>query len=141
MRPACYGDEMCDLRHMDIGLKGDDKTECSVCQDILTSDTSIILVTLPCMHVFHETCIIKWLGSNLGAHSWNRPSCRARVPGDMSSFSVEYEEQLRRRIDEYPVSGFCTKCMIMIMENKRTDVLPGVVFARSSLCHLLNVTM
>jgi Ring finger domain len=129
MRPACYGDEMCDLRLMDIGLKGDDKTECSVCQDILTSDTSIILVTLPCMHVFHEACIIKWLGSNLGAHSWNCPSCRARVPGDMSSFCVEYEEQLQRRMDEYPVSGFCTKCMIMIMENKRTDVLPGVVFA------------
>lgn len=58
MRPACYGDEMCDLRQMDIGLKGDDKTECSVCQDVPTSDASVVLVTLPCMHVFHEECIM-----------------------------------------------------------------------------------
>ena len=125
-KPGCFGNEMNDMRHMDLGLKGDDHVECSVCQEILQNDTSLVIVTLPCLHVFHEECIQQWLGSNLGQRNWSCPSCRKQVPGDMSIYCVEYLEQLQRRIDEYPLSGFCIKCMIMIMENNRHEELPIV---------------
>jgi len=124
MRQGCLGDETCDIRYMDRGLKGDDHTECPVCQEVLTNDTSIVLVTLPCLHVFHEACIRQWLGSNLGQHNWNCPSCRKEVPGDMSIYCIHHDEQLQRRIDECPLSGYCTKCIIKIMECNRHEQLP-----------------
>lgn len=124
MKPGCYGNETCDLRYIDLGLKGDGQAECSVCQEILANDTDLVIVTLPCLHVFHEECIQNWLGSRLGQENWNCPSCRKTVPGDMSIYCIQYKEQLQRRIDEYPLSGFCTKCMIMIMENNRHQPMP-----------------
>ncbi|CAB9516394.1 expressed unknown protein [Seminavis robusta] len=125
-KPGCYGNESNDMRFMDLGLKGDDQTECAICQDVLRNDTSIVLVTLPCLHVFHKGCIQQWLSSNLGQQNWSCPSCRKTVPGDMSIYCIEYNEQLQRRIDEYPLSGFCIRCMIMIMENNRHEELPIV---------------
>jgi hypothetical protein len=123
MKPPCYGNGEIDLRYIDIGLKGDNKTECSVCQLGSNSETDV-LVTLPCMPIFHEACIVEWLGSNLGATNWNCPSCRALVLEDMSTYRVNYEEQLQRRVEEYPLSGSYTKCMIWIMERNRNDELP-----------------
>lgn len=123
-KPGCFGNEVNDMRYMDLGLKGDDQAECSVCQDVLKNDTRLVVVTLPCLHVFHEACIQDWLGSRLGQQNWNCPSCRKTVPGDMSIYCIDYNEQLQRRIDEYPLSGFCTRCMIMIMENNRHESLP-----------------
>lgn len=126
-KPGCFSTgEVCDIRYIDIGLKGDDETECSICHEILTCDTSQVIVTLPCLHVYHENCIQNWLGSDLGQQNWNCPTCRKVVPGDMSIYCINYHEQLQRRIDEYPLSGFCTKCMIMIMENNRHESLPIV---------------
>jgi hypothetical protein len=124
MKPGCFGNEICDLRYIDIGLKGDDHTECPVCQEVLVGDTKLVVVTLPCLHVFHKACIQDWLQSDLGQENWNCPSCRHPVPGDMSIYCIEHNEQLQRRIDEYPLSGFCTRCMIMIMECNRHQPMP-----------------
>jgi hypothetical protein len=125
MKPACYGNEVMDIRHVDIGLQGDGHTECSICTDVLQTGTEAILVTLPCLHIFHEQCIVQWLESDLGARNWHCPLCRDKVPEDMSTYRVAYEEQLQRRIDEFPLSGFCTKCMISIMERNRNQILGG----------------
>jgi hypothetical protein len=125
MKPACYGNEVMDIRHIDIGLQGDGHTECSICTEALKTGTEAILVTLPCMHIFHEKCIVQWLESDLGARNWHCPLCRDKVPEDMSTYRVAYEEQLQRRIDEFPLSGFCTKCIISIMERNRNQSLGG----------------
>jgi hypothetical protein len=127
MKPACFGNEVMDIRHVDIGLQGDGHTQCSICTDVLQTGTEAIIVTLPCMHIFHEQCIVQWLESDLGARNWKCPLCRQQVPQDMSTYRVAYEEQLQRRIDEFPLSGFCTKCMISIMERNRNQVLGGVL--------------
>jgi hypothetical protein len=135
MKSGCFGHETCDLRFMDIGLKGDDRTECSVCQEVLLANSNsndksgVVLVTLPCLHIFHESCIKNWLGSDLGLQNWNCPFCRKTVPGDLSIYCVGYAEQLQRRFDEYPLSGYCTKCIIMMFETRRYETFPGLVEA------------
>lgn len=123
MKPACFGNEVVDMRHIDVGLVGDDSTECSVCQETLKHDTTAVLVTLPCLHVFHDACLVEWLGSDIGQRHWSCPTCRKVVPEDLSTYRVDYMEQLQRRVNEYPVSGFCAKCMILIMENNRNAEL------------------
>lgn len=127
-KPACCGNEVMDIRYMDIGLKGDNNTECSICQEVLAETeedpNKAILVTLPCLHIFHKGCIGSWLQSSAGFAQWNCPTCRTVVPGQVWMYCVDYEEQLQRRIDEYPISGYCTKCMIKFMENSREKDLP-----------------
>jgi hypothetical protein len=127
MKPACVGNEVMDMRHADIGLQGDGHTECSICTGVLQTGTEEIIVTLPCMHIFHEQCIVQWLESDLGARNWKCPLCRQQVPEDMSTYRVAYEEQLQRRIDEFPLSGFCTKCIISIMERNRNQPILGQI--------------
>lgn len=124
MRPACYGDGIIDVRYIDRGLKGDGHTECSICHDISSAESGEVLVTLPCLHVLHEKCIVGWLDSEVGRRNWNCPACREVVPEDMSTYRVDYDSQLQRRVDEFPISGFCTKCMMWIMERNRNDELP-----------------
>jgi hypothetical protein len=124
MKPACMGDESMDLRFLGIGLKGDGKAECTICRDLLKEKeeaaSKSILVTLPCMHVFHKQCIVGWLGSDLGRPNWNCPSCRSVMPYNMTrTYTVDYDKQTQTRINEYPLSGFCTKCMIWTMERNR----------------------
>jgi hypothetical protein len=127
LKPTCYGDEVMDMRYTDIGLQGDGCTLCSICTDVLKTGTEAIIVTLPCMHIFHEQCIVQWLESDLGAQNWECPLCRQRVPEDVSTYRVAYEEQLQKRIDEFPLSGFCTKCIISIMERYRNQSLGTVI--------------
>lgn len=123
-KPACYGDGMIDMRHVDIGLKGDDQTDCTICHEVLASDSNEILVTLPCLHVFHRHCIVSWLRSNVGDQNWNCPTCREVVPDIISTYINDHDEQTQKRVNEYPVSGFCTHCQIYIMERNRNTELP-----------------
>jgi len=125
---GCCGNGTMDMRYVDRGLKGDNHTECSVCHEVLAADSDgsldQVLVTLPCLHVFHEKCIVDWLDSDVGRRNWNCPTCRQVVPDDMSTYRVHYDEQVQRRVDEYPLSGYCTKCMMWLMERIRNEELP-----------------
>jgi hypothetical protein len=69
-----------DMRRANIELQRDGHTRCSVCADVLDSGTEVILVTLPCMHIFHQQCIVQWLESD----NWECPLCRQVVPRDVS---------------------------------------------------------
>ena len=117
--PACVGEGQFDLRRIDLGLKGDNVTKCGVCNEVMKAEEkdSTILVTLPCFHVFHSRC--------LGNDIRQCPTCCAAVPDDLSTYRIPYGEQLQRRLDEFPLSGFCTKCMMWNMERVRNTVLGG----------------
>jgi hypothetical protein len=127
LKPACYGNEVMDLRHADIGLQGDSHTLCSICADVLHNGTEAIIVTLLCLHIFHEQCIVQWLESDLGAQNWEYPLCRKQVPEDISTYRGAYNEQLQQRIDEFPSSVFCTKCIISTMERGYRNQSIGTV--------------
>jgi hypothetical protein len=121
-RPACVGNNYLDLRHMDIGLKGDGVTTCSICTSSL-DPTETELITLPCVHQFHTSCIMEWLSSDIGKKNWNCPTCRKTVPHNMTTYVIQYEEELRNRFQEYLLSGFCAKCMLWVMERNRNESL------------------
>ncbi|KAL7492920.1 hypothetical protein ACHAWT_002056 [Skeletonema menzelii] len=123
-RPGCVGNNKLDLRFMDLGLKGDGVATCGICTDTLEfSETH--LVTLPCVHQFHASCLQKWLSSDLGRLNWNCPTCRHSVPHNLKTYLVNYETELRNRFQEFPLSGFCSKCILWVMERNRNQVLQG----------------
>lgn len=125
-RPACIGNNKVDLRYLDLGLKGDGLATCSICNEIFgTSEKN--LVTLPCVHQFHTTCLQEWLQSDLGRLNWNCPTCRHIVPSNLTTYIVQYTTELRNRFQEYPLSGFCQKCILWYMERDRNQVLHGCV--------------
>lgn len=123
-RPGCVGNNKLDLRFMDLGLKGDGVATCGICTDTLESSETN-LVTLPCVHQFHASCLQEWLSSDLGRLNWNCPTCRHSVPHNMQTYLVNYETELRNRFQEFPMTGFCQKCILWVMERNRNQVLPG----------------
>ena len=98
-RPACVGNNTIDVRRMDLGLKGDGVSLCGICQETLddhtitdSSGSSVfgqqqeILVTLPCVHMFHDSCLAEWLQSDLGRVHWDCPTCRGRVHHTLATY-------------------------------------------------------
>ena len=131
-RPACVGNNKLDLRYMDLGLKGDGVATCGICTETLgVSEKN--LVTLPCVHQFHASCLQKWLSSDLGRLNWNCPTCRHSVPHNMKTYLVHYETELRNRFQEFPLSGFCHKCILWQMERNRNQALQGVANENGSM--------
>jgi hypothetical protein len=130
-RPACVGNNLVDMRLMDLGLKGNGTDTCSVCTEVLL-DTSVnsncdeVLVTLPCVHMFHEACLCQWLKSDLGRRNWSCPTCRHPVPHNLSTYHVKYDTQLRNRFQEFLLSGFCHKCILWVMEKDRNQSGPAI---------------
>eukprot|EP00577_Skeletonema_sp_RCC1716_P019368 CAMPEP_0113411466 /NCGR_PEP_ID=MMETSP0013_2-20120614/22280_1 /TAXON_ID=2843 ORGANISM="Skeletonema costatum, Strain 1716" /NCGR_SAMPLE_ID=MMETSP0013_2 /ASSEMBLY_ACC=CAM_ASM_000158 /LENGTH=327 /DNA_ID=CAMNT_0000297821 /DNA_START=99 /DNA_END=1079 /DNA_ORIENTATION=- /assembly_acc=CAM_ASM_000158 len=124
-RPACVGNNKLDLRFMDLGLKGDNVATCGICTETLSSSETK-LVTLPCVHQFHASCLQEWLSSDLGRLNWNCPTCRHSVPHNMKTYMVNYETELRNRFQEFPLSGFCHKCILWFMEKDRNQALQCV---------------
>ncbi|KAL7445220.1 hypothetical protein ACHAXM_011900 [Skeletonema potamos] len=125
-RPACVGNNKLDLRFMDLGLKGDGLATCGICTETLGSSEKN-LITLPCVHQFHSSCLQEWLSSDLGRVKWSCPTCRHIVPSNLKTYMVQYETELRNRFQEFPLSGFCQKCIMWFMEKDRNQVLHGVV--------------
>ena len=130
-RPACVGDNRADMRFMDLGLKVDGTAACSICTQVLEnpndeSNSDEVLVTLPCVHMFHDSCLRDWLQSDLGRRNWNCPTCRRKVPHDLATYRVRYAEALKNRFQEFLLSGFCPKCILWIMEKDRNQIIKGV---------------
>lgn len=128
-RPACVGNNQIDVRLMDLGLKGNGIATCNICTELLDTDSSSdeALVTLPCVHMFHESCLRQWLQSDIGRRNWNCPTCRLPVPHNLATYHIKYESQLRNRFKEFLLSGFCPSCILRVMEKDRNEVIPGVV--------------
>jgi len=123
-RPACVGNNQVDLRFMDLGLKGDGLATCSICKMALEkSETKF--VTLPCVHQFHTSCLRQWLSSDLGRRNWSCPTCRHIVPFNMQTYMIRYEAELKNRFKEVPLTGFCPKCILWVMERDRNQEIPG----------------
>lgn len=56
--------------------------ECSVCMETYKIEESV--VTIPCLHLFHEDCILPWLNIHNSC-----PICRLELPTD----DIEYESK------------------------------------------------
>ena len=115
---------------MDLGLKGDGVATCHICTETLDASGEMNLVTLPCVHQFHASCLREWLSSDLGQRNWNCPTCREVVPMDMSTYMVRYKSELQNRFQEFLLSGFCNKCILWVMERNRNEILPAMVKER-----------
>ena len=70
-------------------LKNSANKQCSVWKDEFT-DAQKDLIRMPCLHIFHETCLIPWLEKN---NSW--PTWRHELPKDeqKSECSTPYTQQ------------------------------------------------
>lgn len=53
----------------------DEKQTCSICLDAFAKTQT--LITLPCFHKYHESCIREWLGKRNSC-----PQCRLRIAPD-----------------------------------------------------------
>eukprot|EP00403_Amphidinium_massartii_P037723 CAMPEP_0178442104 /NCGR_PEP_ID=MMETSP0689_2-20121128/37951_1 /TAXON_ID=160604 /ORGANISM="Amphidinium massartii, Strain CS-259" /LENGTH=220 /DNA_ID=CAMNT_0020065557 /DNA_START=61 /DNA_END=720 /DNA_ORIENTATION=- len=67
------------LQHLTAGECTNDEcctccTECSICLEEFASDTKVVM--LPCNHVFHTACALKWVGRR---GSGQCPLCRAEI--------------------------------------------------------------
>lgn len=124
---------------MDLGLKGDGVSLCGICQETLDDHTIItdsagssvfgqqqeILVTLPCVHMFHDSCLAEWLQSNLGSVHWDCPTCRGRVHLiRWSPTGAGIKLNFKTDSKKFLLSGFCPKCIIWFMERDRNQLLP-----------------
>ncbi|KZV33159.1 hypothetical protein F511_18175 [Dorcoceras hygrometricum] len=67
--------------------KEEETMTCSICKDLVNAGESA--KKLPCGHLYHGDCIIRWLGSRNSC-----PVCRFELPTD----DPEYEEERKERV-------------------------------------------
>lgn len=88
-RPVPASDEVINNLPRDVLLEGSDilGKDCAICKEQFSLQTDdpdeLMVVTLPCKHIFHEPCIMPWLKS-----SGTCPVCRHALvpqPGDPST--------------------------------------------------------
>ena len=65
------------------------KASCSVCLETYKNDE--VYIELPCMHKFHDKCILSWLKQTNSC-----PVCRFELPTD----NEDYEELRLERVGE-----------------------------------------
>jgi E3 ubiquitin-protein ligase RNF115/126 len=70
--------------------KRTESKECSVCKDEFES-TQHDLVRMPCMHIFHNDCIMPWLDKHNSC-----PTCRFELPTD----DEDYEKKRNPTVQE-----------------------------------------
>ncbi|KAF8634952.1 hypothetical protein AX15_000679 [Amanita polypyramis BW_CC] len=87
-RPVPASEEVINNLQRDVLLEGSDSLEkdCAICKEQFSLKTDnpdeLMVITLPCKHIFHEPCITPWLKS-----SGTCPVCRHALvpqPGDPS---------------------------------------------------------
>ncbi|KAF8640752.1 hypothetical protein AX17_000403 [Amanita inopinata Kibby_2008] len=92
-RPVPASEEVVNNLQRDILLDGSDTLEkdCAVCKEQFSLNTDnpdeLMVVTLPCKHIFHEPCITPWLKS-----SGTCPVCRYALvpqPGQPSTSAAQ----------------------------------------------------
>ncbi|XP_050208091.1 uncharacterized protein LOC126657444 [Mercurialis annua] len=67
-----------------VVVEDDDRVECRVCLEAIEVSESAI--RMPCLHVYHQNCIVKWLHQR---HSC--PICRHELPAELG-FEDDMEE-------------------------------------------------
>ncbi|KAD2393328.1 hypothetical protein E3N88_40305 [Mikania micrantha] len=72
-----------------VEVKATDIEVCAICKDKLSNNEEEIVKQLPCGHMYHEDCIVPWLGSRNTC-----PVCRYELPTD----DLEYEEDRMKRL-------------------------------------------
>ncbi|PWA70473.1 COP1-interacting protein 8 [Artemisia annua] len=63
---------------------------CAICKDKVFNTEEEVVKELPCGHMYHEECIVPWLGSRNTC-----PVCRFELETD----DAEYEEERKKRAD------------------------------------------
>jgi hypothetical protein len=54
-------DACCELPHLhQVASMPDDESVCAICMEAPAADPEHRLVQLPCKHVFHVSCVVKW---------------------------------------------------------------------------------
>lgn len=71
-----------------VEVKSTDIEVCAICKDKVFNNEEEIAKQLPCGHMYHEDCIVPWLGSRNTC-----PVCRYELPTD----DPEYEEGRKKR--------------------------------------------
>lgn len=105
--PGCVGDGYVDFTRFGEGILGGNE-ECAICQDDIDSN----IASLPCGHRFHVDCVQPWITEHNTC-----PTCRKELQHSLEIyiFEVAYE-QVRKRFDEWFISGMCERCQAVNLE-------------------------
>lgn len=71
-----------------VEVKSTESEICTICKDKVFNNEEETVKQLPCGHMYHEDCIVPWLGSRNTC-----PICRYELPTD----DPEYEEDRKKR--------------------------------------------
>ena len=99
-----------------MGVAGE-HDRCVVCHEPVTADGDTM--GLPCRHVFHRRCLEPWLKKrDEEGRAPDCPTCRTELQMSHEVYTADYdcEEMLKRRFDEFFISGFCVCCQSTVME-------------------------
>ncbi|KAL6870603.1 hypothetical protein ACP4OV_014451 [Aristida adscensionis] len=94
---------------------------CPVCKDHMPIKT--IAKQLPCMHLYHSSCILPWLGSRNTC-----PVCRYELPTD----DPEYERSRRVATDESDTHGMGQTQQQEIVEENSDELTSGAIAESST---------
>ena len=119
LAPACSGDGEVTFERFGYGLVGvaGEHDRCVVCHEPVTADGDTM--GLPCRHVFHRRCLEPWLKKrDEEGRAPDCPTCRTELQMSHEVYTADYdcEEMLKRRFDEFFISGFCVCCQSTVME-------------------------
>nr|XP_043631556.1 E3 ubiquitin-protein ligase CIP8 [Erigeron canadensis] len=86
-KSAVEGLKSVDVKELGMGMVNESEV-CAICKDKVFNNEKEIVKELPCGHMYHQECIVPWLGSRNTC-----PICRYELPTD----DPEYEEERKKR--------------------------------------------